>query len=883
MTLDDDRPPPWRRYLRLARENPARDVDDELSFHLQSTIDELLAAGMTLDGACAAARAKFGDVEGISKTLYSLSQQRERHMTRAEWMDALKQDVAFGLRQLKKAPGFTCIALITLALGIGANAAIFSVVNTVLLRPLPFANTDRVLRLSQRNGNDEMWSVPFGNYDTWRREASGFEEIGALFGGGRRTLTGHGDPTPILTYNASAGYWKVLKINPVVGRYFTEAEDRDGGPQVVVLSEALWRNRFGGARDILGRSITLSGQSYQVIGVAPSQYLLQPPDEAAWVPLAASAARLSDFGDHELRVYGLVKRGVAPTAAVAQLQQIDTRLAHEHPHSFYDGGIIARTLEDALFGDYRKSLYLLMGAVAVVLLIACANIANLLLARATVRRTEIAVRGALGASRRRIIAQLLVESVLLAIGGAVLGLAVAYAGTRFLVSSPLPVPRLHDARLDWPVVLFTLGLAVFCAIVFGLIPAIRAARLDLQQTLRDGGRESRGGGNYRVRHALVIAQLCLTQVLLVGAGLLIRSAIAVNAVDVGFNTKNLLLFSTGLPSARYDGPERLEAGLEQLTAGIGAIPGVRGVTWTQTAPIYGGGWNWTAKREGSDGHDAGAVVADMRFVSPAYFTTLELPVLRGRSFTAADGAKAPLVAIVSRGLADKLWPGQDPVGRRISNGGDRWREVVGLAADVHSNGPQNAVPEVMYMPAAQSGNSGVTFIVRGGVPVTTLMPAIRNAVKSVDPLLAISGVSTMDEAVGNLFALDRFMRWLLTLLGATGLVLAVVGIYGVISYFVTQRHHEMGVRIALGASGASVHWLVVRQGLVLTAIGILVGVPAALAATRLLQSFVFGVTVRDPATFVIVAGLLAVVAIVAGYIPARRATRIDPLEALRAS
>src|SRR6185503_5242668 len=605
MTIDDDRPPPWRRYLRLARENPARDVDDELSFHLQSTIDELLAAGMTLDGACAAARAKFGDVEGISKTLYSLSQQRERHMTRAEWMDALKQDVAFGLRQLKKAPGFTCIALITLALGIGANAAIFSVVNTVLLRPLPFANTDRVLRLSQRNGNDEMWSVPFGNYDTWRREASGFEEIGALFGGGRRTLTGHGDPTPILTYNASAGYWKVLKINPVVGRYFTEAEDRDGGPQVVVLSEALCRNRFGGARDILGRSITLSGQSYQVIGVAPSQYLLQPPDEAAWVPLAASAARLSDFGDHELRVYGLVKRGVAPTAAVAQLQQIDTRLAHEHPHSFYDGGIIARTLEDALFGDYRKSLYLLMGAVAVVLLIACANIANLLLARATVRRTEIAVRGALGASRRRIIAQLLVESVLLAIGGAVLGLAVAYAGTRFLVSSPLPVPRLHDARLDWPVVLFTLGLAVFCAIVFGLIPAIRAARLDLQQTLRDGGRESRGGGNYRVRHALVIAQLCLTQVLLVGAGLLIRSAIAVNAVDVGFNTKNLLLFSTGLPSARYDGPERLEAGLEQLTAGIGAIPGVRGVTWTQTAPIYGGGWNWTAKREGSDGHDAG--------------------------------------------------------------------------------------------------------------------------------------------------------------------------------------------------------------------------------------------------------------------------------------
>jgi len=804
-------------------------------------------------------------------------------VTHSDVIDSVKQDVLFGLRQLRKSPGFTAVTVLTLALGIGANSAILSVVNSVLLSPLPYTNADRVLRLSQRNGKDEMWSIPFGNYATWRRESSAFEEIGAMWGGRRIALTGVGEPTPIASFGASAGYWKVLKIAPVLGRYFDDSEDREAGPKVVVLSEPLWRNRFGASRDILGKSITLGGESYQVIGVAPRAYLLRPPEEVVWLPLAPPASRLADFSDHELTVYGLVKANISPTAAARQVEQIDTRLAAEHPHSAYDGGIVARGLEDVLLGDYRKSLFLLMGAVATVLLIACVNIANLLLARASVRRTEIAVRGALGASRGRIVRQLLVESVLLAVCGAALGLGVAVAGIRFLVSSPLPVPRLQNARLDITVVLFTVAVALMCAVVFGLVPALRAAKLDLQSALRDGGRDSRSTSNHRLRHVLVVAQLCLTQVLVAGAALLIRSSMAVNAVPVGFDTRNLLLFSVSLPSARYADPARTAAGLDRIEAGLASIPGARSVAFSQSAPIYGGGWNWMAQREGSDGHDAGAAVADMRFVSTGYFTTIDLPLLRGRGFTRADAANAPLVAVVSRGLADRLWPGQDPVGRRISNGGDKWREVVGIAGDIRSNGPKDESPLVMYMPAAQQINPATTFMIRGSVPVASLLTAVRRAVADVDPLLPVAGAATMNESLDKLFSLDRFMRWLLTALGAIGLSLAVVGVYGVIAYFVTQRHREMGVRLALGASPRSVQWLVLQQGLLLSAIGVALGVPAALATTRLLKAFVFGITPHDPATFAVVAVVLVIVVVIGGYVPARRATRIDPLEALRSA
>jgi predicted permease len=739
-----------------------------------------------------------------------------------------------------------------------------------------------VLALSQRNGRDTIWSVPFGNFLTWR-QARGFDEIGALWGPMQLTLTGAGEPTPMPAQLASSGYWKVVSAPPVIGRYFTDAEDRFGAPPVTVLSYALWQNRFNADRGILGKPITLDGREYTVIGVAPPEYILRPPAERVWVPLAPPPTRFTDFSDHELSVYGLVKAGLAPAAAVHELTQIETALAQQHPHSGYDGGIIAPSLEQWTLGPFRSGLYLMLGAVALVLVIACGNIANLLLARATVRRTEMAVRSALGASRSRIVAQLLAESTILGVLGAVLGLAVAFAGVRFLVSGPIGMPRLQDASLNLPVVAFTLGLALVCTMIFGLVPAIRASRLDLQQTLRDGGRESPAASRDRLRYALIIGELCITQVLLIGAGLLIRSSLALNSVPVGFKTHNLLALSVGLPRARYGNEARREATFSQMERAIAALPGVKSVAHAQVAPIYGGGWNWTARREGSDGHDDGAVVADMRSVSTDYFATLELPLIRGRAFTTGDGPSAPGVAIVSRNLATRLWGNADPIGHRISNGGNQWREVVGVADDMHSNGLKDGAPKVMYVPSAQSPNPSYTLMVRGNVPIESLVPAIRRVILGVDPLLAPSNVSTMDDALGRLIATDRFTRWLLMILSAVGLTLAVVGVYGVVGYFVAQRTREIGVRIALGASGGRVQWLVARQGLAMVAVGLALGLPLSLAGARLLQAMVFGISPHDPLTIVIVGAVLAVVVVLASYLPARRATRIDPLEALRSN
>ena len=807
--------------------------------------------------------------------------------TPKSWIGTVRQDLRFAVRQLLMHPGFTFVAVVALALGIGATTAIFSVLYSVLLHPLPYRDAGRVLVLRERNGRDEM-VVTYGNFDVWTREATGFEALGALAWWGPATLTGYGDPTPIQQQRVSAGYWKALFIPPVAGNYFTEAEDRPGAAQVVVVSQALWRNRLGGDMQIIGRSITLNGRPYRVVAVAPQEYVTGGPAERLWTPLAPNQERLNDHADHELSVYGLVRRGRTAAQAVAQLTQVETRLAQQYPNSFFDGGIIAHSLTESMIGDTRFLLYTLAGAGALVLLIACGNVANLLIARAALRRPEIAIRGALGASRARIVSQLLVESLLLALVGAAAGLLVAAAGIKFLVRSPVPIPRLEGTTLNGPVLAFTLVLAIACAVVFGLLPALGAARLDVQQTLRDGGRESRGAARDRLRVALVLGEVCLTQVLLVGAGLLIRSALEVNAVPAGFDTRNLLAFSVSLGNARYPEPAQWEAGFQQIESAIAAIPGVQSVGRTQAAPIYSGGWNWSSFREGSNGHDEGAVVTDMRSASIGYFETLRVPLLRGRFFTRADGGgpDAPRVVIISRRLAQRLFGDADPLGRRLGDGTPEkttWREIVGVVGDVRSNGLASDPPYVVYRPSTQWVNPAQTLLVRGSVPVTTLAPSIRRAVAGVDPLLAVSGISTMEEAVMRTQSVPRFTSWLLSLLGVTGLILAVVGVYGLIGYFVAQRTHEFGIRMALGASPAAVRWMVVRQGAIIGGIGVVIGTLLALYAARVLGSMLFGVTTHDPATFALVAVLLLVVGLVASYFPARRATRIDPLAALRSA
>jgi putative ABC transport system permease protein len=888
---DDERPPAWRRYARFFRGNPARDVDDELAFHIQSTIDELVAGGMQREAAYEQARAKFGDVERIGETLYTLSRERERRMALSERLATIKQDVVFGLRQLRKAPGFTAAVLLTLALGIGANSAIFSVVYAVMLKPLPFANSDRLITVGERSGAN-VNAVTFGNYAVWRDDAHSLAGIAAVFGGGPRTMTGRGDPTPITTLSTTGSFWNVEFIPPVVGRYYTTDEERASATPVAVLSQALWLARFNGDTSIVGKQISLNGTDFTVVGIAPQDHTIGWPAEMIWVPMKVDASQWNDHSDHELSVYALVKPDVPIGRAAGELSAIERRLAKQYPNSGFEDVDVRRYADDMVGPVNRVLLLTLLGAVTLVLLIACANVANLLIARGNVRRAEIAIRGALGASRGRIVGQLLVESSILAFAGGLLGLLVAWAGVRFLVTSPAAMARLRDSTVSGPVVGFTFAVAVVCAILFGLLPALKAARTDLQQTLRDGGRESSVSARDRVRGLLVAGELCLVQVLLVGAALLIRSATLLQRVEPGFSTDNLLITNILLPPRRYaTTPGALEAGFLRLDQAIAAIPGVKAVGRSSLAPVQSGGqWNCNAMRPGSNGHDDGAIVANMRGANGAYFAAIGEPLIRGRAFDNTDVAAGPPVAIITRRLAHDLYGDADPVGQLITscasatNTGPIWRTVVGVVGDTRARGRADDPPREMYMPSAQwPQNFSMAYLIRGAVPVSTLLPSIRRAVATVDPELALSRTSTMDDAFAKLQATPRFTMWLLILLGGTGLALALVGVYGVIAYLVAQRTHEFGVRMALGAEGGALQWMVVREGVVLGIIGVVAGTVVATGLARFLEALMFGITTRDPLTYAVVAAGLATIAAAASYVPARRATRIDPLVALRGS
>jgi predicted permease len=882
--MSEQRVPSWRRYVRFWRPDPRRDVDDEMRFHFESLVDELARGGMSEPDARAEASRRFADVGPLAHTLYNLSLDQERTMQRTEWLGALLQDLRFGARQLIKAPGFTLVAVLTLGLGIGATTSIFSVVYSVLLHPLPFTNADRALALWQHHEGGKT-DVTYGAYATWAREARAFEVIGATRHASPLTLTGHGEPTPVYHTRASASYWKAMHIAPALGRYFGEDVDRQGAAHVAVLSYALWRNRFDQDSAIIGRSLTLNGLPFTVVAVAPPGYVTEPPLERIWSPLAPAASQLVDFGDHELAVYGLLRPDVDAAQGVAELSAIERRLLAENPHNGFDGTIVALSLIDDLVGDTRSMLLILLGAVGLVLLIACGNVANLLIARGATRRAEIAVRAAVGASRTRIVSQLLAESSLLAVAGAVVGIGLAVVATGFLVRSPVPLARLRDSGLNTPVLAFAITIGLASTIVFGLLPAIRATGADLQLALREGGREGRSASRDRLRRSVIVAELCLAQVLLVGAGLLVQSARRVSQIAPGFDPGNLLMTLVTLPPARYASTAEVDAAFQRMDAAIAAVPGVTSVARTQAAPIYSGGWGWTAFREGSDGHDAGSGHADVRAVTPGYFATLRMRLIMGRDFSANDRAGGARVAIVSATLARQFFNGANPLGKRISNGTPEnpgWREIIGVADDIHADGLTVDPIPTLYVPAAQFVNGGQTYLVRADVPVRTLVPAVRRAVGSVDPLVALTRVGTMEDAIADSVAVPRFSMWLITLLGATGLLLAVVGVYGVIAYFVTQRTRELGVRMALGADARAVRWLVVRQGLLLGLLGVVAGIIVSLAATRLLSAYLYGITARDPATFAAVAGAMLVTAIAASYLPARRATRIDPLQAIRA-
>ena len=807
-------------------------------------------------------------------------------------MDQLLTDIRYGFRSLLKRPAFTAIALLTLALGIGVNSAIFSAVDSILLRPLPLKDPGRLVSVWEqtlRDGIQQNEAAPANFFDLQNQNHS-FEQIGA-FGPDDVNLTGDGEPERLDGQVVTANVFSILGVAPALGRTFAPEEDQPGQEHVVVLSDALWRRRFNQDPSIVNRAITLNGESFTVVGVMPRGFFFPAREIELWTPWAMEPEQKTGRGDHYLRLVARLKPGATLERANAELASIAQRLSAEYPRTNEGLGFIAHSLHQDYVGNLRLPILILFAAVGLVLLIACANVANLLLAQATTRRREIAIRIALGARRWTIVRQLLIESLLLAAGGGLLGALGALWSVEALATLlPESLSKLQDVRIDARVFLFTLGVSVLTAVVFGGIPALLASRTSPGSTLNDVARDMAGGTSGRhVRRVLVVSEVALAVVLLVSAGLLIRSFQLLRHVDTGFTTENALTMRMVLPFPKYAKTETRRAFYDELLPKIQAIPGVESAGMITFLPLSFNGMNFSFSVEGQPlPGDMKLPFALFRVVSPDYFRAMNIPLRRGRFFDSRDSADAQPVLLVNRRLAERYWPGEDAIGKRLKIGPvdspNAWLTVVGVVGDTRQTGLYEQKLE-FYVPYAQEGRSFMAprdLVVRTKSDPGVISAAVRNAVWEVDKDQPVSKVRTLDQVFAAAISQERFQALMLGLFAALALLLACVGLYGVISYAVVQRTHEIGVRMALGAQPVDVLKLVIRQGMMLTLAGLVVGIVAGTFVTRVLTDLLFGVTPRDPLTFAGVPVLLLLVALLACYMPARRATRIDPLTALRA-
>ncbi|CAN5880254.1 ABC transporter permease [soil metagenome] len=810
-------------------------------------------------------------------------------------MDTLLQDIRYAARRLLKSPGFTLVAVLTLALGIGANSAIFSVVNAVLLRSLPFAEPEQlvVFGTTKRGEEPRAGSMSPPDYMSLREHNRSFSDVSAFSYGGA-TLTGMDEPERIEAAWVSAGFFELFGAAPVLGRTIAPEEVQPGNTTVAVLSYAMWQQPFGGDPDVIGRTITLNGVTRTIIGVAPRGFDF-PQKRALWVPLTHNEFFSSETAVNRraqyLNVAGRLRPGVSVEQAAAEVRSLAAQLEQQFPETNTNVTLATLPLHEVMVGEVRTPLLVLLGAVGLVLLIACANVANLLLARAAAREGEIAVRAALGAGRGRLVRQLLTESVLLGLIGGALGLLLAYWGTTLLSALRLEgIPRLDEIGLDGAVVGFTLVVALLTGAIFGLIPALQATRTDLTSTLREGGRGALGGvrGSH-ARSMLVVSEMALAVMLLIGAGLLIRSFLQLQQVDPGFRTEQALAFDLELPSQSYsEGPQQAEF-FRALIERLQPLPGVQAVSAVNILPMANDRFIINFDVEGRDEAPPGErPVLEVRVATPDYFRTMGIPLRRGRAFGDADRADAPPVVVINEMAARRYFPDEDAIGQRIrlgwGPGDDRFAggEVVGVVADVRQVGPsEDYVPEI-YLPYTQVPVSDMSVIVRTAGDPLALAGVLRSQVRELDPNLPLSNLRTLDQLVAQSVAQPRFYMLLLTVFAAVALALAAIGIFGVMSYSVAQRTREIGIRVALGAEPQRVLQLVVGRALRLALLGVAVGLLGALALTRLLESLLFGVSTTDPLTFVAVAVLLAAVALLASYLPARRASGVDPIVALRA-
>ncbi|HLL74217.1 MAG TPA: ABC transporter permease [Pyrinomonadaceae bacterium] len=796
-------------------------------------------------------------------------------------MGTLWQDARYGVRALLKSPGLMAVAVLALALGMGANTAIFSVVNAVLLRPLPYKDAGRLTTVFESDARQEsFYPAAPANFLAWKGGATSFEEMAALSNKGwSGNLTGAGEPERLQGFQVTANLFQLLGVGAAHGRTFLPEEDRPGASNVVVLSHGLWQRRFGGDRSVVGRTLTINGQGYAVVGVMPPDFQIYEKADV-WTPVAFDAKEEANDEDHYLFVMGRLRPGVTVEQARAEASAI-LRSRAERPEEANLAGV--SPAQEGLVREVRPLLYVLFGAVGFVLLIACANVASLLLARAASRRKEIAIRTALGASRVRIVRQLLTESVLLALLGATLGLFLALWGVDLLVAL-LPEyvvvgsPRLRALGVDAWVLGYTVALSLATSLLFGLAPALQASKADLTDALKEGGRGGAGGSwRARLRGGVIVAEVALAVVLLAGAGLMIRTLWQLNNVPLGFDPENVLAVNVDLPEAKYEGPERIAEFYGRAFERVAAVPGVERVGATNSLGVSVG--FQIEGRPPLGAQDRPQAVT--RFVSPGYFDALRVPLVRGRAFTEADRRGGANVAVIDETLARRHFADEDPVGRRI-NLFDAPREIVGVVGAARYDGPALRPNPVAYLPYTQMTWSGMTLYVRsaGGDPAS-LSASVRGAIHSVDPDQPVYNVRTLSTALSETVAPQRYLTLLLGAFAAVALLLSTLGLYGVVSYSVAQRTQEIGIRMALGARPGDVLRMILRQGVALVAVGVAAGLAASLGLTRLMESVLFGVRPTDPLALASAALLLVCVALLACYVPARRATKVDPMEALR--
>ncbi|HUQ89040.1 MAG TPA: ABC transporter permease [Vicinamibacterales bacterium] len=862
-----------------------RELSAEIESHLQLHVDDNIRAGMTPVEAKRRAVIALGGVEG-TKEAY-----RDRRGLPA--FESLVRDVRYGIRTLIKSPGFAIAGIVILGLGIGVNTAIFTVVNAVVLKPLPFADADRIVRLwhtppQSTFAGMEVFALSPANFIDWEAQSEVFERM-AIYRGGRWTLTGQGDPDAVVVSRGSADLLPILGITPTIGRGFTKDDDNLNGPRNALLGNAFWRTRFGGDQSVIGRTITLDRRPYTVIGIVPDVPALLE-NVQVFVPLSWTAKERATRANHNYRGIAKLKPGIDIARANADLTAISKRLEAQYPEDNKDWGALVRPLQDDLVGDVRSSLMVLLGAVALVLLIACANLANLMLVRTHGRAKEIAVRGALGASRVRVIQQLLAEGVVLGIGGGLVGFAAAYFGVDVLKAAfGTALPRANEIAVDTQVLGFTAAIAVAAGVVAAFAPAWQLTGRDANDALKMGpGRGNSSSGDGKIRNLLVVSEVALALMLLIGAGLLMRSLTTLRGVDPGFDAANTWTASLDIPEAKYGTPEVRNQFFDRVIENVRALPGVQSAAWIDTIPLDGGGSTQYVVVEGQPPmKDSELPVVAVRLPSPGYFATSKIPFVSGRDFSVADGFGKPRVVIISEKTAERFFPGRDPIGRHITLKmmTPEPAEIIGVVREVKLGGLDATASNsetAVYAPAAQFGYNGSTLVVRTAGEPASLTRSVINAVRTLDPEQPVLNIQTMEQVVEQSLGQRPLAMLLLAAFAALALLLATVGIYSVLAYTVRQRVREIGIRMALGAPVRGLLKMIVIEGLKPTVIGVVLGLVMAAALVRVMETLLFGVSQYDPGTFSVVALLMLAVGIVATLLPAYRATRVDPIVTLRA-